>query len=117
MAFTEYNVSEAVGATEHSFTFDAAYSSASLKTDEGMMQAQLDVSDMVTGDELQIRVYKKLSSGGSVLLVYQTNLVGPQNPPVFVAPGIFVKHGFDVSCKTIAGGSITVNGAVLVAPV
>ena len=116
MAFIEYNVSEAVGTTEHSFTFDATYSSASLKTDEGMMQAQLDVADMVTGDEVQIRVYKKLSSGGSVLLAYQTNLVGPQNPPVFMLPGIFVKHGFDVTCDAIAG-TITINGSVLVAPV
>ena len=116
MAFIEYNVSEAVSTTEHSFTTDSAYSSGALQTDEGMMQAQLDVSDMVAGDELQIRVYRQLSSGGPVLIAYQANIVGPQSPPFVATPGLFVKHGYDVTCDAIAG-TITVNGAVLVAPV
>ncbi len=115
MAFIEYNVSEAVGGTEHSFTTDTAGPDA--QTDEGSMQGQLDVSDMVTGDELQISVYEKPSSGASQLLYYRTNLVGPQSPPMFLVPAIFVKHGWDVTCKTIAGTSITVNGSIRVAPV
>ena len=113
MAFIEYNVSEAVSTTEHSFTTDTA--GPDTQTDEGMMQAHLDVSDMVTGDELQIRVYEKISSGASQQIYYQSNLVGPQSPPVFVTPGIFVKHGWDVTCDAIAG-TITVNGSVRVAP-
>lgn len=114
MAFIEYNVSEAVSTTEHSFTTDT--SGPDTQTDEGMMQAWLDVSDMIAADELQIRVYEKVSSGASQQIIYQANLVGPQSPPVFVTPGLFVKHGWDVTCDGIVG-TITVNGSVRVAPV
>ena len=114
MAFIEYNVSEAISTTEHSFTTDTAGPDA--QTDEGMMQAQLDVSDMVTGDELEIKVYEKVSSGGSQLLYYKANLVGPQSPPVFLTPAIFVKHGWDVTGDAISG-TITVNGSIRVGAV
>lgn len=109
MAMTLYEGTEAVGVTEHSCTTDTAGPDAD--TTEGMVQALLDLSDMVSGDELQIRVYEKVRSGDTQRVVWQTNLVGPQGEPIFVTPALLLKHGWDVTLDAIAG-TITVNWSV-----
>ena len=113
MAVIEYSVSEAVGATEHSLTTDSAYSSGTLKTDVGVLQAHLDLSDMAGTDELQITVYIQVQSGGPVLIFARSNPNGPQSE-AFSTPSVVVKHGWEVAVKAIVG-TITVNGSVLVA--
>ena len=114
MSIIEYSVSEAVGATEHSLTTDSAYSSGTLKTDEGVMQAHLDLSDMAGTDELQVTVYGKVQAGGAVMIHSRSNPNGPQSE-IFATPSIIVKHGWEVAVKAITG-TITVNGSVRVAP-
>lgn len=111
-AISEYAASsEAVGTTEHSMPNDAAYAAGTNETDDGVYQAFLDVSDMVTGDELQIRVYEKVQAGGTQRIVYQANLVGPQSPPVFVLPSLVLMHGWDMTLDAIAG-TITVEWSI-----
>lgn len=106
MAITElYSGTEAVGATEWSLTTDTAGPDAD--TTDGVFQAFLDVSDMVAGDELQIRVYEKCRSGDTQRIVYQASLVGVQANPIFVTPSLILMHGWDITCDAIAG-TITV---------
>lgn len=110
MAVTEaFSGTEAVGATEHSMTTDTA--GPDVETSDGVFQVFLDVSDMVTGDELQIRVYEKVQSSDTQRIVYQSNLVGPQSPPVFVLPSLALMHGWDVTLDAIAG-TITVTWSI-----
>lgn len=97
---------ENVGSTEWSCTTDTA--GPDVETTAGQYQFFLDISDMVTGDELQIKVYEKVRSGDTQRLVYQSNLVGPQSPPIYVSPVLFLKNGWDVTLKAISG-TITVN--------
>ena len=78
----------------------------------GVYQVFLDTSDMVAGDELQIRVYEKVRSAGTQRIIMQTNLVGAQSPPTFVMPALTLMHGWDVTLKTIAGTSITVDWSI-----
>ena len=102
MAITEaFAGSEAVGTTEHSLTTDTA--GPDVETSDGVFQVFLDVSDMVSGDELQIRVYEKVQSGDTQRICYQANLVGPQSPPIFVLPSLVLMHGWDVTLDAIAG--------------
>jgi hypothetical protein len=110
MAITEaFAGSEAVSTTEHSLTTDTA--GPDVETSDGVFQVFLDVSDMVTGDELQIRVYEKVQSGDTQRIVYQSNLVGPQSPPIFVLPSLVLMHGWDVTLDAIAG-TITVTWSI-----
>jgi hypothetical protein len=112
MAISEaFAGSEAVGTTEWSAPRDASYSSGSTQTDDGVYQVFLDVSDMVTGDELQIRVYEKVQSADTQRIVYQSNLFGPQSPPIFVFPSLVLMHGWDVTLDAIAG-TITVTWSI-----
>lgn len=106
MAITElYSGTEAVGATEHSCTTDTAGPDAD--TTDGVFQVFLDVSDMVAGDELEIKIYEKCRSGDTQRVVYQCNLVGAQAQPIWVSPSLILMHGWDVTLDAIAG-TITV---------
>ena len=107
MAITEaFANSEAVGATEHSMPADATYSSGSPQTDDGIYQIFLDVSDMIATDELQIRVYEKVNSGGTQRIVYEAYLFGVQGH-VWVSPSLILMHGWDATLDALAG-TITV---------
>ena len=76
-------------------------------TTDGIFQIFLDVSDMVAGDELQIRVYEKCRSGDTQRIVYQSSLFGAQADPIFVLPSLMLLHGWDATLDAIAG-TITV---------
>lgn len=106
MAISElYSGTEAVSTTEHSMTTDTA--GPDVDTTDGIFQIFLDVSDMVAGDELQIRVYEKCRSGDTQRIVYQSSLFGAQADPIFVLPSLMLLHGWDATLDAIAG-TITV---------
>ncbi len=110
MAITElYSGTEAVGATEHSCTTDTAGPDAD--TTDGVFQVFLDVSDMIAGDELEIKIYEKCRSADTQRVVYQANLVGAQAQPIWVSPSLVLMHGWDVTLDAIAG-TITVNWSI-----
>lgn len=110
MAITEaFAGTEAVGTTEWSLTTDTA--GPDVETSDGVFQIFLDVSDMVGGDELQIRVYEKVQAADTQRIVYQANLVGPQSPPIWVSPSLVLMNGWDVTLDAIAG-TITVTWSI-----
>ena len=83
------------------------YASATPLTDDGVFQLFLDLNDMVSGDELQIRVYEKCRSGDTQRIIFQSNLIGAQSPPTWVSPSLILLHGWDMTLDCIAGTSIT----------
>jgi len=110
MAITEaFAGTEAIGTTEWSLTTDTV--GPDVETSDGVFQIFLDISDMVAGDELQIRVYEKVQSTDTQRIVYQANLVGAQSPPIFVLPSLVLMHGWDVTLDAIAG-TITVTWSI-----
>ena len=110
MAISEaYAGTEAVSTTEHSITTDTAGPDAD--TNDGVYQVFLDLSDMVAGDELQIRGYEKVQSTDTQRIFYQSNLIGPQSPPIWVSPSFILMHGWDFTLDAIAG-TITVTWSV-----
>lgn len=112
MAITEaFAGTEAVAATEWSCTTDTA--GPDVETSDGVFQVFLDVSDMVSGDELTIKVYEKVQSSDTQRVVYQAVLVGPQSPPIFVLPSLVLMNGWDVTLKQTAGtANITVTWSI-----
>jgi hypothetical protein len=100
-----YEGTEAVGATEHSCTTDTAGPAAD--TTDGVFQGFFDVSDMVAGDVLQIRVYEKVRAGDTQYIVYEAILRDVQTEKVFVTPSLILLHGWDFTLDALAG-TITV---------
>lgn len=112
MATTEaFAGSEAISTTEWSLPRDASYSAGSTQTDDGVYQAWLDLSDMVAGDELQIRIYEKVQAADTQRIVYQANLLGPQSPANWVSLPLTLLHGWDFTLDAIVG-TITVTWSI-----
>ena len=110
MAITEaFAGSEAVSTTEWSLTTDSA--GPDVETSDGVFQIFLDVSDMVLGDELQIRVYEKAQAADTQRIVYQATLIDAQAVPIWVSPSLILMHGWDVTLDAIAG-TITVTWSI-----
>ena len=106
MAISElYSGTEAVSTTEHSMTTDTA--GPDVDTTDGVFQIFLDLSDMVAGDELQIRIYEKVRSGDTQRIVAQWSVFGAQADPIWVSPALILMHGWDATLDAIAG-TITV---------
>jgi hypothetical protein len=110
MAISEaFSGSEAVSTTEHSLTTDTA--GPDTETSDGVFQVFLDVSDMIAGDDLQIRVYEKVLSTSTQRIVYEDRLFGVQSKPVWVSPSLILMHGWDVTLDALAG-TITVDWSI-----
>lgn len=110
MAVTEsYTGTEAVGGTEWSMTTDTSGPDAD--TTDGVWQAFIDVNDMVSGDELEIRVYEKARSGDTQRLVDLWSLTDAQSRPLFVTPPLVLMHGWDFTLKAVSG-TVTVNWSI-----
>lgn len=117
MAITEaFSGTVAVTATEYSFPNAANYSAGSARTDDGVYQVFLDVSDMVAIDQLQIRIYEKCRSADTQRVIYESILTGAQ-ADMWVSPSLILLHGWDVTGDALAlsatnSGGITVNWSI-----
>ncbi|MCS6302370.1 MAG: hypothetical protein H8K07_01690 [Nitrospira sp.] len=106
MAISEaFTGTEAVSTTEWSLTTDTAGPDA--ETSDGIFQAFLDVSDMVAGDILQIRLYETCRSGDTQRLAHEWILTGAQAEPLWVSDSFLLMQGWDWTVLAVAG-TITV---------
>jgi hypothetical protein len=111
MAITEaYSGTAAIGATEYSAPNNANYSAGSAITDDGVYQVFLDTSDMVAGDQLQIRIYEKCRAADTQRVIYESVLTGVM-ADTWVSPSLILLHGWDVTLDALAG-TITVNWSI-----
>jgi hypothetical protein len=112
MALTEaFAGTQAVDSTEWSCTTDTSYDTGDLQTGDGIYQTFLDLSDMVAGDILQVRVMEKVGSASTSRVVYEAILREVQSTPNFVLPSLALIHGWDVTLKALAG-TITVDWSI-----
>lgn len=110
MAITEaFAGTEAISTTEWSLTTDSAGPDA--ETSDGVFQLFLDLSDMVAGDQLQIRMYEKVQSTDTQRVAWEAILAGPQSPPIWVSPSFVLMHGWDFTLDALAG-TITVTWSI-----
>ncbi len=114
-AFTLIEGTEAVGATEWSLATDTSFDSGDAQTTDGYLHVLLDLADMVAGDQLRIRIYEKARAADAQRIVHEAFLTGAQSQ-LWLAPPVPVVYGWDVSCLTLAGGTITVNWSLRLAP-
>lgn len=106
MAASEvFSGTHAIDTTEWSLTTDTAGPDA--ETSDGVHQAFLDVSDMVAGDILQIRLYEKARSADTQRLAKEWILSGAQAEPLWVSDAFILLHGWDFTLDALAG-TITV---------
>lgn len=104
MAITITRSSASIGTTEYFLASDSTV--ATYQTTDCVLQVFLDVADMVTGDELEIKFYEKID-GTNATVFYRATLIGAQST-AWVSPA-FAVGDWEVSCDCIAGTTITVD--------
>lgn len=102
MAITEaFQSSTTVGATEYFCA--SASTTKSDQTADGVYQAFFDVNAMAAGDEFRIRVYERISSGGTTRILHEWVLGGAQSEPMYATPSLILLHGWEFSVQKLAG--------------
>lgn len=110
MAITAlYDDSATIGTTEYSLPNDST--TLTPITTDGVIQALIDVANMAAGDQYQIKVYEKVTSGGSQRVLIDATLEGPQPGP-FVTPSFVLMHGWDVTVKKLAGTDRSIGWSI-----
>ena len=79
-------------------------------TADGVYQVFLDTSDMVAGDQLQIRIYEKCRSADTQRIIYEAVLTDTM-AATWVTPSLILLHGWDLTLDALAG-TITVNWSI-----
>lgn len=75
------------------------------ETTPGIYQLFVDLSNLVNGDTLEIRIKEKALSGGTqrtILTTTYTNAQGVDNE-LFVSPALHLMHGWDMTLTQTTG--------------
>lgn len=111
MAISElYSVTETVGTTEWSLTTDTSGPDAD--TTDGVIQPWLDLNALAKGDIFELKVYEKISSGGTQRVVYRVRFANAQTDPIWVGPSMVLLHGWDVTIVKIAGTDRAITASI-----
>lgn len=111
MAITEaYTNSETVGTTEHSMPNDSA--TLTPITVGGVYQAFVDLANLAAGDEFEIKLHEKVTSGGTQRVVSTWSFSGAQAQPAWASPSMILLHGWDLTVKKIAGTDRSISWSI-----
>jgi len=101
MAITEtYTNSNSIGSTE--FSLPAVSTTLSTLTTSGVYQVFIDTGNMAAGDQYKIRIYEKVTSGGTKREIYAATLTGAMTDN-WVSPSLILMNGWDVTVQKLAG--------------
>jgi hypothetical protein len=72
-------------------------------TTDGVFQVFIDVSAMVAGDVLELRIKEKCRAADTIRQALMSTLAGVQSDPLWVSPSLILMHGWDVTLRQTAG--------------
>lgn len=96
--------------TEYSMV--ARSNGVSANTTAGVYQCFIDVSDLVAGDQLEIKIYEKAMTANTQRLIYSSVLTGAQAEPMWVSPSLILTRGWDMTANSQLGGNIVLAFSV-----
>lgn len=97
-----------IGANEYSLPSKTTSTGRSPITTDGVYQLWIDMANMLTSDEYELKIYEVASTGTTQQLVYQASLAGKQSPPMVVYPSLVLLHGWDMTLTLISGSARTI---------
>lgn len=110
MAISEaYTATATISTTEYSLPNNST-TLASI-TDDGVYQVFIDLANLAVGDEYEIKIKEKVTSGGTQRTVYTAYQDGAVGEP-FVTPSLVLLHGWDVTMKKIAGTDRSISWSI-----
>ncbi len=110
MSSLVFSDSATIGGTEYSLPNDST--TLTPQTTVGRLYISIDFSALLAGDEYEVKIYEKLTSGGSqVLLIPKNRVLGVQAQAWEWDSGV-VGFGWDVTVKKIVGTDRSIKWAV-----
>lgn len=101
MAIAEaFTNSATISTTEYSLPNNST--TLTPQTGDGVYQALVDLANLAAGDIYDLKIYEKVTSGGSQRVIYRTTFSGVQPGP-FVSPSLILLHGWDFTLIKTAG--------------
>ena len=111
MAITEaYTNSATIGTTEYSLPNNST-TPASI-SDAGVYQVFLDLNNLVAGDQFEIRIKEKATSGGTQRLAFLSVVEYIQSSPIWVSPSLILMNGWDVTITKTAGTDRSISWSI-----
>jgi hypothetical protein len=95
--------------TEWSLTSDSA--GPDPENDDGVYQIWIDMSDMVTGDQVVFRMYEMID-GSNQRLYYSVVLTGPQPFPIWVSPTFVLTAAWDATLLMLSATTATFDWSI-----
>jgi hypothetical protein len=96
-----FQSSATIGTTQYFLA--SASTTATYQTSDGVYQLWLEVNNLANGDEYQVRVYEKISSGGTARIAMEWTISHAQTQPLWVTPSLMLIHGWEFSLTKLAG--------------
>ena len=72
------------------------------QTTDATIEVFLDLSDLSGGDMIEVRVYEKVTSGGSQLQIEKPRFYRAGDVATVIGPHRY-RHGYDITAKAISG--------------
>jgi hypothetical protein len=102
MAITEaFQNSGTIGTTEWFLASNSATKTD--QTTDGIIQLLLELNNLALGDTFRIRLYERISSGGTARIVEEWTVTGVQSTPNWMTPAFVLMHGWEFSLTKTAG--------------
>jgi hypothetical protein len=77
----------------------------------GAYQVFIDTGNMALGDQYEIKVKEKVTSGGTQRTIYETILTGTMTDN-WVSPALLLINGWDVTMKRLAGTDRAISWSI-----
>jgi hypothetical protein len=94
------------GTTEHTLN------TTTPNTTDGVFQFVMDVSDMASTEEIEIRIKEKCRTGDTQRQIHMWKLKHVAIDPLWVSPSLILLHGWDFSVKATVGASIVLPWSI-----
>lgn len=101
MAISEYKTGSATISTAE-YSLVTPGTTLATDTTDGVFQVFVDLSAMTATETYDLKIYEKVTSGGSKQVVYEARFQGSQGGP-FVSPSLILINGWDVTMYKYAG--------------
>lgn len=104
-----YGNSATIGATEHSLPNNST--TLTPIATANTIQLFLDASAIAAGDEFELRIYEKVLTGGSQVLVFPIVTL-TSGIDAWVSPALRMEHGYDVTLLKAAGTDRSISWSI-----
>jgi hypothetical protein len=105
-----FQSSATIGTTEYFLA--SASTVATYQTTDGVYQCWLDTVNLANGDEFRLRVYERISSGGTSRVAMEWTISHAQSQPMYVTPSLMLIHGWEFSLTKLTGTDRSISWSI-----